>query len=81
MLLIFLIYIVKHKNHLTKANMMVMFILGSRELTKKDPADSKGAFATLAQRPGCARGLQLAMFVVMACERAWLPRAKNSLSA
>ena len=27
-------------------------------------SDTEGAFATLARRPGCARGLQVAMFVV-----------------
>jgi hypothetical protein len=32
-------------------------------------AETDGTFATPARRPGCARGLQLAMLVVVARER------------
>jgi len=40
-------------------------------------AVTKGAFATLARRPGCARGLQVAMFVVDGPQASLASQSKN----
>jgi hypothetical protein len=49
--------------------------------TWRDAHDVMGAFARVAQQPGCAPGLLLAMFASVAHERAWPPRAKRQPSA